>query len=74
MALDYVHIPLGSEKPEWYLSVNPRGTVPAITLPSGKTLLESMFVAHYFDETSGEVRARPRDGSAQYRAHRAAAA
>eukprot|EP00499_Haloplacidia_sp_CaronLabIsolate_P009365 CAMPEP_0196770266 /NCGR_PEP_ID=MMETSP1104-20130614/1047_1 /TAXON_ID=33652 /ORGANISM="Cafeteria sp., Strain Caron Lab Isolate" /LENGTH=235 /DNA_ID=CAMNT_0042140377 /DNA_START=34 /DNA_END=741 /DNA_ORIENTATION=+ len=65
--LDYHHVPLGSEKPEWYFTVNPRGTVPAITLPSGKTLLESMFVAQYFDEAHGERNAlMPSDPEAAY--------
>jgi len=48
--IEFIHIPLGTEKPEWFTqTVNPRGTVPAVQLNS-ETILESMIIAEFFED------------------------
>ena len=44
-----VHIDL-SKKPDWYLQLNPRGLVPAIRLPSGEVLTESIDLCYWLEE------------------------
>jgi len=47
---EFIHIPLGSEKPEWFTqTVNPRGTVPAVQIGS-HTILESMIITEFFED------------------------
>jgi len=48
--LEFIHIPLGDEKPEWFTkTVNPRGTVPAVQ-QNEHTILESMIIAEFFED------------------------
>eukprot|EP01101_Sappina_pedata_P001465 TRINITY_DN11549_c0_g1_i1.p1 TRINITY_DN11549_c0_g1~~TRINITY_DN11549_c0_g1_i1.p1 ORF type:complete len:246 (-),score=111.25 TRINITY_DN11549_c0_g1_i1:84-821(-) len=48
--MDYIHIDLRENKPEWYQAqVNPSGTVPFI-YHKGRSVAESLIVAEYIDE------------------------
>lgn len=50
VAFDYVHIDLGTQKPEWYKQkINPYGTVPAL-YDHGKAVFESVIIAEYIEE------------------------
>jgi len=50
VAFDYVHIDLGTQKPEWYKqNINPYGTVPAL-YDHGKAVFESVIIAEYIEE------------------------
>lgn len=49
LSFETVIIPLGGDKPDWYLKVNPRGTVP--TLVHGEhTIHESLLITEYLDD------------------------
>lgn len=53
-----------TEKPEWYLKVNPNGKVPALQLmtePNHPFLVESMIIAEYLDEKFPENKLYPSD-------------
>jgi glutathione S-transferase len=39
-----------TEKPDWFLALNPRGQVPTLELDDGRILAESLIVADYLDE------------------------
>uniref|UniRef100_A0A6M2DN68 Putative glutathione s-transferase omega-1-like protein tabanus bromius n=1 Tax=Xenopsylla cheopis TaxID=163159 RepID=A0A6M2DN68_XENCH len=39
-----------TNKPEWLTELSPFGKVPALELPSGKVLYESLIIAEYLDE------------------------
>lgn len=68
---EYIHLDLSGSLPEWYIKeVNPREEVPALVLPNGPKLTESMPIALYLDDaleprcslfsTDAEVRRRIR--------------
>ncbi|XP_011137460.1 pyrimidodiazepine synthase [Harpegnathos saltator] len=46
---DIVNINL-KDKPEWYLEINPKGTVPSYVDSNGETLTDSIVIANYLDE------------------------
>jgi glutathione S-transferase len=48
-----VFIPLGEPAPEWYRKINPKETVPTLTIEGEPTVFESLFVAEYIDRTFG---------------------
>lgn len=53
-----------TEKPEWYLTLNPNGKVPALVLknePHQPILVESMVVCEYLDEKYPELKLYPTD-------------
>lgn len=53
-----------TEKPEWYLKLNPNGKVPAIQItghPNEPVLIESMIIAEYLDEKYPQVKLFPND-------------
>jgi len=48
--IEFVNIPLGTEKPEWFTqTVNPRGTVPAVQV-GPHTILESMIITEFLED------------------------
>eukprot|EP00624_Nannochloropsis_granulata_P000156 evm.model.NODE_10580_length_6495_cov_34.212780.3 len=56
IAFDYVHIDLGTHKPDWYKSkINPYGTVPAL-YDHGKAVFESVIIAEYLEERFGAAK------------------
>lgn len=57
---DVVNINL-SDKPDWFYDKSPEGKVPAIELPNGETLYESLILADYLDEKYPERPLYPRD-------------
>lgn len=53
-----------TDKPEWYLKLNPNGKVPALQLPehaSEPVLTESIIIAEYLDEKYPQVKLFPSD-------------
>eukprot|EP01095_Lingulamoeba_sp_RSL-Kostka_P000585 TRINITY_DN10852_c0_g1_i2.p1 TRINITY_DN10852_c0_g1~~TRINITY_DN10852_c0_g1_i2.p1 ORF type:complete len:230 (-),score=83.04 TRINITY_DN10852_c0_g1_i2:180-869(-) len=67
---EYVHVPLGKEKPESYVKdINPRGTVPALILndDNNKKVLESLFVSEFLDDISNAgPKLQPQDAYERY--------
>ncbi|XP_032668047.1 pyrimidodiazepine synthase-like [Odontomachus brunneus] len=49
VAYEIVNINL-KNKPEWYLEINPKGTVPSYIDSSGETLTDSLLIANFLDE------------------------
>jgi len=48
---EYIHIPLGDDKPEWFTrDINPRGTVPALAIGT-KIYPESLIVAELLEDS-----------------------
>jgi len=48
--IEYVLIPLGAEKPDWFTKeVNPRGTVPVIKI-GDKLVFESNIISEFFED------------------------
>jgi len=48
--IEFIHIPLGAEKPEWYAAtINPRGTVPTV-VHGDKKVFESLIIAEFFED------------------------
>eukprot|EP01029_Cantina_marsupialis_P032368 TRINITY_DN981_c0_g1_i2.p1 TRINITY_DN981_c0_g1~~TRINITY_DN981_c0_g1_i2.p1 ORF type:complete len:207 (-),score=54.44 TRINITY_DN981_c0_g1_i2:156-776(-) len=48
-----VEMQLGGEKPEWFLKINPKGTVPSM-VDGETTITESDEISFYLDEKYGE--------------------
>jgi len=65
----FVHLRRGDQRREDYLSVNPQGLVPALAI-DGDTLIQSMAIVEYLDETHREPPLLPGDplGRARVRA------
>jgi maleylacetoacetate isomerase len=65
----FIHLRRGDQRREEYLAVNPQGLVPALET-DGHTLIQSMAIVEYLDETHPEPPLLPRDpaGRARVRA------
>ncbi|XP_013389063.1 pyrimidodiazepine synthase [Lingula anatina] len=46
---EIVNINLRS-KPEWYLEINEKGTVPTLEIPGGRTLTDSVIICEYLED------------------------
>jgi len=57
-AFEMVHVDL-SNKPPWFRQVNPRGLVPALEVPGGTILVESLAICKWVDENVGGVDLMP---------------
>ena len=67
IAYEYIHVPLGPEKPAWFeADINPRGTVPALSI-QGKNFPESLIVAELLDDAfpDAKVSLMPKDSVAK---------
>eukprot|EP01097_Dermamoeba_algensis_P001641 TRINITY_DN1612_c0_g1_i1.p1 TRINITY_DN1612_c0_g1~~TRINITY_DN1612_c0_g1_i1.p1 ORF type:complete len:233 (+),score=32.77 TRINITY_DN1612_c0_g1_i1:129-827(+) len=62
LVLEYVEIPIGPSKPEWFKQVNPRGTVPVLTVGE-HVIFESSIIVEYLEEAfpTGGVPLYPKD-------------
>lgn len=56
-----VHLRHGDHRSEEYLALNPQGLVPALRLPDGTVLAQSMAILEYLDEAHPEVPLLPED-------------
>lgn len=65
----FIHLRRNDQRGENYLAVNPQGLVPALEI-DGQTLIQSMAIVEYLDETHPEPPFLPADpaGRAQVRA------
>lgn len=45
-----------TDKPDWFLALNPRGQVPTLEFDDGKILAESLIVSDYLDESGDSSR------------------
>jgi maleylacetoacetate isomerase len=65
----FIHLRRGDQRGDDYLAVNPQGLVPALEI-DGHTLIQSMAIAEYLDETHPEPPLLPPDpaGRARVRA------
>lgn len=65
----FIHLRRGDQSADEYLSVNPQGLVPALKI-DGHTLIQSMAIVEYLDETHPEPPLLPPDpaGRARVRA------
>jgi maleylacetoacetate isomerase len=65
----FIHLRRGEQSGEDYLSVNPQGLVPALEI-DGHTLIQSMAIVEYLDETHPQPALLPSDpaGRARVRA------
>jgi maleylpyruvate isomerase len=63
LAYDYVahHLRKGEHRAPGFLAVNPQGLVPALVLEDGSTLVQSLAIIEYLDETHPEPSLLPRD-------------
>ncbi len=63
LAYDYVahHLRKGEHRAPGFLAVNPQGLVPAVVLEDGSTLVQSLAIIEYLDETHPEPPLLPRD-------------
>ncbi len=63
LAYDYVahHLRKGEHRAPGFLAVNPQGLVPALVLEDGSTLVQSLAIIEYLDETYPEQPLLPRD-------------
>jgi GST-like protein len=68
LELEEVDYSPGSPTRERLLAVNPLGQVPALILPDGRVLTESLAILHYLDDIEPGARFIPQPGDA----HRAA--
>src|SRR5688572_8400073 len=59
---DYIshHLRKGEHRSPDYLAVNPQGLVPAVVLPDGHVLTQSLAIIEYLDETVPEPPLLPR--------------
>jgi maleylacetoacetate isomerase len=62
----FIHLRRGDQRREDYLAVNPQGLVPALEA-DGHTLIQSMAIIEYLDETHPEPPLLPRDPSGRAR-------
>jgi len=64
--LDYEEVDYSSASPtrERLLAVNPLGQVPALVLPDGRVLTESLAILHYLDDLEPGVKLIPPPGDA----------
>ncbi|OMJ14260.1 Glutathione S-transferase omega-1 [Smittium culicis] len=62
-----VEIDLGN-KPEWYTQVNPASKVPAMRLPNGEIMVESMLIVEYICEQYPEAKLMPSSAFDRYKA------
>lgn len=60
---DYVahHLRLGKQRAQAFLDINPQGLVPALELPTGEVLTQSLAIIEYLDETIPEPPLLPAD-------------
>ena len=70
LAYDYVGCALktGAQRAPAFLAKNPQGLVPALELPGGEVLTQSLAIIEWLDETAGagaELYDRLRDPSAE---------
>ncbi len=56
----FIHLRRGDQRGQDYLSVNPQGLVPALEI-DGHTLIQSMAIVEYLDETHPQPALLPRD-------------
>jgi len=56
----FIHLRRGDQRGEEYLGINPQGLVPALET-DGATLIQSMAIVEYLDETHAEPPFLPRD-------------
>jgi len=65
----FIHLRRGDQRQPDYLGVNPQGLVPALEI-DGQTLIQSMAIVEYLDETHPEPAFLPSDpaGRARVRA------
>ncbi len=55
------HLRLGKHREQAFLKVNPQGLVPALELPDGTVLTQSLAIIEYLDETIPEPPLLPND-------------
>lgn len=58
---ELVNIKLRADLPEWYPSINPSRTVPALQLDEDRSIPESLIVSEYIDEAYPENKLKPSD-------------
>jgi maleylpyruvate isomerase len=63
LAYDYVahHLRKGEHRAPGFLAVNPQGLVPALVTEDGSTLIQSLAIIEYLDETHAEPPLLPGD-------------
>jgi maleylpyruvate isomerase len=63
METDYVahHLRFGKQRAQAFLDINPQGLVPALELPTGEVLTQSLAIIEYLDETIPEPPLLPAD-------------
>src|ERR1700691_3519698 len=62
----FIHLRRGDQRRPEYLGVNPQGLVPALEL-DGHTLIQSLAIIEYLDETRPEPPLLPRDAAGRAR-------
>ncbi|MBD8891736.1 maleylacetoacetate isomerase [Roseibium litorale] len=62
------HLRLGEQRSPAYLKLNPQGLVPALELPDGTVLTQSMAIIEYLDETVPEPPLLPEEPVARAQA------
>jgi maleylacetoacetate isomerase len=62
----FIHLRRGDQRGQDYLSVNPQGLVPALEI-DGHTLIQSMAIVEYLDETHPQPALLPRDPAGRAR-------
>ncbi|HZK90479.1 MAG TPA: maleylacetoacetate isomerase [Stellaceae bacterium] len=68
----FIHLRRGDQRGGDYLAVNPQGLVPALEI-DGRTLIQSMAIVEYLDETHPEPPFLPADPAARARVRALAA-
>jgi maleylacetoacetate isomerase len=62
----FIHLRRGDQRGQDYLCVNPQGLVPALEI-DGQTLIQSMAIVEYLDETHPQPALLPRDPAGRAR-------
>jgi glutathione S-transferase len=62
---DVVNINL-KQKPDWFLRINPQGTVPVLQFPNGYVLTDSNSIGEYLDSSYAENKLTPYDYNQKY--------
>jgi maleylacetoacetate isomerase len=62
----FIHLRRGDQRQQAYLAVNPQGLVPTLEI-DGQTLIQSLAIIEYLDETYSEPPLLPRDAAGRAR-------